>query len=293
MTQLVKHLMRLGLSEYEARAYIATVALGEGTVKQISVESGVPRSRAYDIMEHLAERGFVQVGNSNPICYRANEPLAASNNLMEEIRKANEEIVREISEIGKRAEKASNPIWTLMGEWAIDHKIAELLSSAGESIVLICFNNDHMVRYAKLLIDRSEEILVTAIMTHEPESFVGLLGNTHVMRFKETTSHIAELNGHLMERGFVTTDGRYCIELIMIIDKETTFILSKERDVHRAIIITGTIVSLFALETVSMVIKNSEEVHRQARRHDRASGVPGKTEEGRASQPPPSSRRVP
>jgi sugar-specific transcriptional regulator TrmB len=57
MTELVGHLMRLGLSEYEARAYIATVALGEGTVKEISVESGVPRSRAYDVMEASSSSG--------------------------------------------------------------------------------------------------------------------------------------------------------------------------------------------------------------------------------------------
>ena len=76
--------MRLGLSEYEARAYVATVALGEGTVREISLESGVPRSRAYDVLERLAERGFVQVSNSTPICYRANV-LIASQNLMEEI----------------------------------------------------------------------------------------------------------------------------------------------------------------------------------------------------------------
>jgi len=41
MADVIKHLMRLGLSEYEARAYVATVSLGEGTVNEISKESGV------------------------------------------------------------------------------------------------------------------------------------------------------------------------------------------------------------------------------------------------------------
>ena len=74
MDDVIKHLMRLGLTEYEARAYVATVSLGEGTVNEISRESGVPRSRAYDVMERLAEKGFVEMGNTNPICYRANDP---------------------------------------------------------------------------------------------------------------------------------------------------------------------------------------------------------------------------
>lgn len=271
MRALIDHLMRLGLSEYEARAYIATVTLGEATVKEISVESGVPRSRAYDVLERLAERGFVQVGNSNPICYRANEPLVASNHLMEEIRQANDELVRELSELGRRAEKAQNPIWTLMGEWAIDHKITELLSSAKSSIVLICFSNSLLIRYAKLLKNRSRDIEVTVAPTHAPESFVGLLGDTRIMRLKESTPQIPELNGELQEGGYYTRDGRYCVELIMLIDKETTLVLTKEKEVRRAIVITGTIMSLFALETVNTVIKNSEEVHAgswQGNQHD-------------------------
>jgi sugar-specific transcriptional regulator TrmB len=260
MTELIDHLIRLGLSEYEARAYIATVALGEGTVKEISVESGVPRSRAYDVMERLAERGFVQIGNSNPICYRANEPLVASNHLMEEIRYANDEVVRELNEIGRRAEKAQNPIWTLMGDWAIDHKITELISSAKESIIIVCFSNSKLIRYAKPLTEMSKKIPVTVTLTREAESFVGLLGNTRIMRVRPATPHIAELSGEVLEKGFFTRDGRFSIEFIMLVDKENSLVLSTERGVHRAIVITGTIVSLFALETVTMVIENSEAI---------------------------------
>ncbi|MDW5562877.1 MAG: helix-turn-helix domain-containing protein [Methanomassiliicoccus sp.] len=260
MTQLVDHLMRLGLSEYEARAYIATVALGEGTVKEISVESGVPRSRTYDVMEHLAERGFVQVGNSNPICYRANSPLVSSNHIMEEMRRASDEIVHELGEIGRRAEKAENPIWTLRGGWAIDHKITELLSSAKVGIVLICINNSHMIRYAKLLTERSQELPITAVLTHDPESFAGWLGDTKVRRINKSPPHITKLNGELHENGFVTKDGRYCLELILLIDEETTLALSKENGTSRAIVINGTIMSLFAMETINTVLENSDEV---------------------------------
>ena len=72
--------------------------------------------------------------------------------------------------------------------------------------------------------------------------------------------HVPEMEGELLESGFLTTDGRYCIELIVVVDKETILALSKEKDVRRAIVITGTIMSLFAMETISTVINNSEEV---------------------------------
>lgn len=174
--------MRLGLSEYESRAYVATVALGEGTVKEISVESGVPRSRAYDVMERLAERGFVQVSNSTPICYRANDHLIASQNLMEEIKHANDEIVKELNEINRKADKVENPVWTLMGQYSIHHKISELLNTAKDNIIFICFNNRNVIKYAKLLADRSKVIPVSVVLVQKAESFAGHLGKATIMR---------------------------------------------------------------------------------------------------------------
>jgi len=39
MSDIIEHLTQLGMSEYEAKAYIATVVLGEGTIKEISDDS--------------------------------------------------------------------------------------------------------------------------------------------------------------------------------------------------------------------------------------------------------------
>jgi len=259
MISVIEHFMRLGLSEYEARAYVATVALGEGTVREISLESGVPRSRAYDVMERLAERGFVQVSNSTPICYRANDPLIASQNLMEEIKHANDEIVKELNEINRRAEKVENPVWTLTGQYSIDHKITDLLRSAKDNIVFICFNNRNVIRYGKLLTDRSKVIPVSVVLVQKAESFVGHLGRARIMRLVPKDPP-GEWEGELTERGFVTGDSRYCIELLLLVDNETTLVLTKEGEVHRAIVITGTVMSLLSRETAKIILGLSEEV---------------------------------
>lgn len=260
MTEVIDHLVRLGLSEYEARAYIATVALGEGTVKEISDESGVPRSRAYDVMERLAQKGFVEVGNTTPICYRANEPMEASNHLMEEIRHANEEILKELTEIGRRAEKRDNPIWTLTGEWAIEHKIRELIESAKSDITVLFFSNRNPIRYAKSLSRMSEMMNVTVVMAHKPETFLGLLGKSRMLRLRPIYGFISEMEGTLCEKGFVTKDDRYCIEMLLLTDKENSLILTREGEGHRAIIITGTILNFFSHDTVDQVVRNAENV---------------------------------
>lgn len=260
MPEVIKHLMRLGLSDYEARAYVATVALGEGTVKEISEESGVPRSRTYDIMERLAKRGLVEMGSTTPICYRANEPLTASDHLMEEFRRANEEIVRSLHELGRNAEKRDNPVWTLTGGWAIDHKFVELLEGASREVTAVFLSQGGPLRYAKALARASEEKKVTVVLAHDPEGFLGLLGRSRVMRLRPIPGFMSDVEGTLCDKGFVTKDGRYCVETILLVDRDTTFILTREGEGHRAIIITGTILNPFGHDTVARLVRNAEDL---------------------------------
>lgn len=52
---------RLGFSEYEAKAYLALLRHGPSTGYQVAKNSGVPRSRVYDILGKLTTRGAVVV----------------------------------------------------------------------------------------------------------------------------------------------------------------------------------------------------------------------------------------
>ena len=260
MTDVTDHLVRLGLSEYEARAYIATVSLGEGTIKEISEESGVPRSRAYDVMERLAEKGLVEVGSSSPRCYRANEPLTASNHLMEEIRHANDEIVRELSKIGRKAETRENPIWTVKGEWAIDHKVTEILEATRSEVVVLVFNNKNLIKHAKAFSEMSEGKIITVVLNHQAESFVGLLGKCRVKRLRPTPGFISNEEGKVTDRGFITKGGQYCIEMVIHSDHDDTLLVTREGEDRRAIMITGTILNFFSHETLAQVVQAAEDV---------------------------------
>jgi Sugar-specific transcriptional regulator TrmB len=54
---IVVGLKKLGLTEYEARAYAALVGLGEATAREIHEASRVPRTRIYDILRDLGGKG--------------------------------------------------------------------------------------------------------------------------------------------------------------------------------------------------------------------------------------------
>ncbi len=70
-------LKTIGLNLYERKIYVALLAKSVGTAGELAELASVPRSRAYDVLESLAEKGFAVVQHSKPIKYVALEPSVA------------------------------------------------------------------------------------------------------------------------------------------------------------------------------------------------------------------------
>jgi sugar-specific transcriptional regulator TrmB len=64
--QLSKMLNSLGLSDKETAVYLALLELGRGTVTQISRNSKVNRTNAYNVLNSLANQGLVRVSGKEP-----------------------------------------------------------------------------------------------------------------------------------------------------------------------------------------------------------------------------------
>lgn len=63
-------LKSFGLTEYQARVYLALLDLGTATATQIPPHSGVPRTRIYGTMAQLHERGLVEILPEAPLRYK-------------------------------------------------------------------------------------------------------------------------------------------------------------------------------------------------------------------------------
>lgn len=66
--------MFLGLTSYEARTYTSLVQMGQATASEISRHSGVPKSKIYDVLESLREKGFVYEITGETKLYRPFSP---------------------------------------------------------------------------------------------------------------------------------------------------------------------------------------------------------------------------
>ena len=70
----VIHLQALGLTEYEARAYTALLALGRAVPARVARQAGIPRPKIYETLERLEGRGLAAKVGQNPLEYA---PLSA------------------------------------------------------------------------------------------------------------------------------------------------------------------------------------------------------------------------
>ncbi len=71
----IEKLKQIGLSDSEARIYLALLGLGEATIAEISKQSGLHRTNIYDSLERLKEKGLVSYfSKENKQFVRAADP---------------------------------------------------------------------------------------------------------------------------------------------------------------------------------------------------------------------------
>jgi len=79
----VQQLVTLGLSQYEACAYLALLGYDESSAVEVADRAGVPRQRVYDVLASLRERGLVVTKDGRPLRHTAREPGVALSALLE------------------------------------------------------------------------------------------------------------------------------------------------------------------------------------------------------------------
>jgi len=71
---VVEKLQRIGLTEYEAKAYFALLSTHLNTATKVAEKSSVPRTKIYMVLESLADKGWVRIYSGVPLLFRATDP---------------------------------------------------------------------------------------------------------------------------------------------------------------------------------------------------------------------------
>ena len=145
-------LKSIGLNLYERKIFVALLARGVATAGELSQIANVPRSRSYDILESLAEKGFVVVQPSKPIRYVTLAPKDALERTKENLKKKHDEmverinsmksspIVTELEAIYKEGLNLVQPFemtGTIKGRHAINQHLNSLFKKAAKEIRIV------------------------------------------------------------------------------------------------------------------------------------------------------------
>ena len=96
-----ERLVRLGLTLYEARAYVALIRRDGSTPTEVARVAGVPRPRIYDVIDSLVAKGLASERPGRVIRFVATPPAEAVNLLVHvhqerlQMLEADDEAVRE------------------------------------------------------------------------------------------------------------------------------------------------------------------------------------------------------
>lgn len=164
-------LKRLGLSNYEARVYVALQELGTATAKTISDRSEVPRSQVYGAADELADRGLVEVVESSPKGYRAVGLDAAREQLRSRLEREQERAFDHLESI-----RATDPsiqdeevITTLRGRAPITERITSLVGTARHQIAMAAPSETAIAdSIATALREQARAGVTVRVMTAEP-----------------------------------------------------------------------------------------------------------------------------
>ena len=147
-------LQQFGLTEYEARCFVALSALPIGTAKQVADVADVPRTRVYDAMRMLEARGLVQVQHTSPRRFRT----VRTDEAIETLRSRYESRIDRLGDALQCSNRqfadsapATRRVRSIVGSAAVEDRVERLLAGAAETVVLVVGDEDETLLSDSLL----------------------------------------------------------------------------------------------------------------------------------------------
>jgi HTH-type transcriptional regulator, sugar sensing transcriptional regulator len=173
--EAVTALSELGLTEYEARCFVALTKLTTGTAKEISQVSDVPRSRVYDTIERLDRKGLVDVQQSDPREYRAVEVETACRRIRENYDSRINTAENALEQIEQPESTEDAGVWSISETDHVTDRIASFIENAEESVHHVVATDevvdDAILAELRGATDRGVEVVVEVPTDDDREAF--------------------------------------------------------------------------------------------------------------------------
>jgi len=138
---LVQDLRAFGLSEWEARSYVALATRGSLTAAALSAASKIPVSKIYEVLRNLQRKSLAALRATKPYRWCAVEPAAALRSILENKQAATAALEAKTAELLTKLkptmEKGKAEMWTATGKRAFFDKFTEMLGRANSECCVV------------------------------------------------------------------------------------------------------------------------------------------------------------
>jgi HTH-type transcriptional regulator, sugar sensing transcriptional regulator len=163
----VEHLQALGMTEWEARAYLALLEESPSSGYGVAKRSGVPRAKIYEVLASLESKGAVHVARGEPKLYGPVRPSELLERWREDtarrIDAAEEALANHAVQVGGDA-----AIWDIQGRGQIFDRARQLARNSRRHIMLEIWAPDADELRAELAEAAGRGVRVTVVAYGDP-----------------------------------------------------------------------------------------------------------------------------
>lgn len=131
-------LKQLGFNEYQRKTYLALTSIKKGKVGEIAKRSKVPTSKLYEILNKLADQGYISITLKKPLTYKANDPKPILKDKLNQQKDKINSLEKQIANINLKlptTQKSSFEI--VVGKANFYSKVKEAVANSNKSIIAI------------------------------------------------------------------------------------------------------------------------------------------------------------
>ncbi|MEE1157427.1 MAG: helix-turn-helix domain-containing protein [Methanobrevibacter sp.] len=135
MDENIKMLKGLGLTMYEAQAYVTLTSLISATATEISEKSQIPRSKIYDVLKKLYEKEYIEIEDGRPLTYNVKSPVEVLSKEKEKLNLKIDDTITTLTNVYENGmSQVQAPIWRIYGVEKIINQEMEIIKRAKVSV---------------------------------------------------------------------------------------------------------------------------------------------------------------
>ena len=135
MDENISVLKGIGLTMYEAEAYVTLTSLISSNATEIAEKSGIPRSKIYDVLKSLVKKNFIEVEDGRPLTYNVKSPVEVLSREKERLDNEIDDTITRLTYIYENGmSQVQAPIWRIYGVDKIISQELEIIKRARNTV---------------------------------------------------------------------------------------------------------------------------------------------------------------